>query len=283
MLFSSSATVDQTEHAQGDADRARGAPPLRELELLVCQFESLLWSTEALQGERGVRPPRRQRGILDAQRVGEGSGGAELRQRLLWRTGLERDKPADAKEVEKVASLCHCGWLLDQPLRLGQLTALEEEFSQIASPVGLQRGCVLERHALDRLEILFRAPQISDIRAQLRPEEIQNRERQRIAAGLRERDRHLMAARGLLDLAGERQGMEEVRGDEADARIVNRALPGPPRVIHRTLPRSSTPGLLRGPGRQQDARSGAGTDGVVRRGGELVGEERVELGVVLSG
>src|SRR3954452_4481931 len=150
MLFSSSATVDQAEDAQRDADSARGAPPLRELELLVCQFASLLRSAEALQGERGVRPPRRQRGILDAQRVGEGSGGAELRQRLLWRTGLKRDKPADAEEVEKVASLCHCGWLVHQPLCLGQLTALEEEFTHVASPVGLQRRGVLEGHALDR-------------------------------------------------------------------------------------------------------------------------------------
>ena len=36
-----------------------------------------------------------------------------------WWTKLERDKAADAEEVEKVPPLCHGGWLLDQPLRLG--------------------------------------------------------------------------------------------------------------------------------------------------------------------
>ena len=167
--FSGSAALDQAEGAQRDADRARGAPPLRELELLVCQLTRLLRSAEAVEGECGFRPPRRERGILDAQRACKVSGGTEVCQRLLRRTGVERDKPADAKEVEKVPLLCHGGSALDQPLRLGQLTALEEEFGQVSPPVRLESGGVLERHSLDRPQILFCAPQIADLRAQQPP------------------------------------------------------------------------------------------------------------------
>src|SRR5205823_10551604 len=72
--FSGSAALDQAEGAQRDANRARGAPPVRELELLLCQVTGLLQSAEAVEGERGFRPPRRERRILDAQRDGEVAG-----------------------------------------------------------------------------------------------------------------------------------------------------------------------------------------------------------------
>ncbi len=78
---------------------------------------------------------------------------------------MERDEPADAKEVEQVALLCHGGSPLDQPLRLGQLTALEEELGQVPGPVRLENGGILERHSLDRPKILFCATQIPDLRA----------------------------------------------------------------------------------------------------------------------
>src|SRR5205814_4345745 len=106
-------------------------------------FRSLR-SAEAVQCECGFRPPRRERGILDAQRACTVSSGTEIRQRLLRRTGVERDKPADAKEVEKVPLLCHGGSLLDQPLRLGQLAPLEELLGQVSPPVLLKSGGILE-------------------------------------------------------------------------------------------------------------------------------------------
>ena len=117
--FSGLAALDQSEGAQRDANIAGCAPPARELELLLCELTGLLRLAEAVVGECGFGPPRRERGVLDPKGAGEVAGGTEFRQRLLRRTAVESDKPADAQEVEEVPLLCHGGWPLDQPLRLG--------------------------------------------------------------------------------------------------------------------------------------------------------------------
>ena len=72
-----------------------GAPAARELELLARQPTSLVGAVETVKGERGIRPPRRKGGVLDTQRAGDVAGGTEVCQRLLWRTGVEGDEPAN--------------------------------------------------------------------------------------------------------------------------------------------------------------------------------------------
>ena len=154
----------QTENAQR-CRRSRGAPRLRELELRRVSAHAPRPSGRG--GRRAESAPDRhgrQRGVLDTQRAGELGRRARERQRLLREPAGRRQAPGP-KELRKCL-LCRGGWPLDQPLRLGQFTALEKEFGQVPQPVRLESSGVLERHPLDRPQILFCAPQIADLRAQ---------------------------------------------------------------------------------------------------------------------
>jgi hypothetical protein len=66
-LFSGHAAFDPPEGPERDSDRLRGSPPTRKIELLPGHFACLAGSPEAVQGERSVRAPGTERGVLDSQ------------------------------------------------------------------------------------------------------------------------------------------------------------------------------------------------------------------------
>ena len=165
-----SAALDQAEGAQRDADRARRRPTAARAR--APRVPAHAPPAVGRGGGGRVRPPTATARTRDSRCAASAARSPAARKSASACSGepaWNATSPRTRKKLSRWPCCATAGRPLDQPLRLGQLTALEEELGQVSRPVRLESGGVLERHSLDRPQILFCAPQIADLRAQQPP------------------------------------------------------------------------------------------------------------------